>query len=50
MIPKPNKPDYSSEEAYRPIALLNCLGKVLEKLMAVRLGQIVELHNLLHAD
>jgi hypothetical protein len=50
MIPKPNKPDYSSVKAYRPIALLNCLGKVLEKLMAVRLGQMAESHNLLHAD
>jgi hypothetical protein len=50
VIPKPNKPDYSSVKAYRPIVLLNCLGKVLEKLMAVRLGQMVESHNLLYAD
>jgi hypothetical protein len=33
IIPKPNKPDYSSVKAYHPIALLNCLGKVIEKLM-----------------
>jgi hypothetical protein len=28
VIPKPNKPDYSNPKAYRPIALLNCLGKL----------------------
>jgi hypothetical protein len=50
VIPKPNKPDYSSVKAYRPIALLNCLGKVLERLMATRLGQMVESHNILNAD
>ncbi|PBK91135.1 hypothetical protein ARMGADRAFT_886314, partial [Armillaria gallica] len=27
---KPNKPDYSNPRAYRLIALLECLGKVLE--------------------
>jgi hypothetical protein len=34
VIPKPNKPNYSNPKAYRPIALLNCLRKVLEKLMS----------------
>jgi hypothetical protein len=34
IIPKPNEPDYSDPKAYRPIALLNCLRKILEKLMA----------------
>jgi hypothetical protein len=38
VIPKPNKPDYSTIKAYYPIALLNCLGKILEKLMAMHLG------------
>jgi ribonuclease HI len=50
VIPKPNKPDYSSVKAYRPIALLNCLGKILEKLMATRLSQMAESHDLLHDD
>jgi hypothetical protein len=50
VIPKPNKPDYSTPKAYRPIALLNCLGKVLEKLMATRLGTMAEAHDLLHPD
>jgi hypothetical protein len=50
VIPKPNKPDYSNPKAYRPIALLNCLGKVLEKLMASRLSGMAETHDLLHPD
>jgi hypothetical protein len=36
--------------AYRPVALLNCLGKVLEKLMASRLAYLTERHGLLHED
>jgi hypothetical protein len=50
VIPKPNKPDYSNPKAYRPIALLNCLGKVLEKLMATHLSSMSESHNLLQPD
>jgi hypothetical protein len=50
VIPNPNKPDYSTLKAYRPIALLNCLGKSLEKLMATHLGQLAESHNILHVD
>lgn len=37
VIPKPNKPDYSRAKAYRPIVLLNCLGKLFEKMLARRL-------------
>jgi hypothetical protein len=50
VIPKPNKPDYSAIKAYRPIALLNCLGNILEKLMAMCLGQLAESHDILHID
>jgi hypothetical protein len=50
VIPKPNKPDYSNPKAYHPIALLNCLGKVLEKLKATRLSSMSGSHNLLHPD
>ena len=42
VIPKPNKPDYSSPKAYRVIALPNCLGKVLEKIVARRLSYYAE--------
>jgi ribonuclease HI len=31
---KPNKPDYSKPRAYRLITLLECLGKLLEKIVA----------------
>ena len=50
IIPKPSKPDYSIPKAYRVISLLNCLGKVLEKIFATRLGYLANttarlLHN-----
>jgi len=35
VIPKPGKPDYSKARAYRVIALLNSLGKVVEKVAAI---------------
>jgi hypothetical protein len=50
IIPKPNKPDYRSVKAYCPTALLNCIGKILEKLMATRLAHMAEAHHLLHPD
>ncbi|KAI5116547.1 hypothetical protein M0805_001288 [Coniferiporia weirii] len=34
VIPKPNKPDPSLPRAFRPIALLECMGKLLEKIVA----------------
>jgi hypothetical protein len=50
IIPKPNKLDYSSIKAYCPIVLLNCLGKVMETIMATCLRQLVEMHDILHID
>ncbi|KAK7912203.1 hypothetical protein PG985_014684 [Apiospora marii] len=38
VLPKRNKPDYSRPKAYRPISLLPCLSKLLEKLFANRLA------------
>ena len=35
-IAKPNKADYSLPKAYRPISLLECCGKLLEKVVASR--------------
>ena len=43
---KPRKPDYSLPRAYRLIQLLECLGKVLEAIVAKRLGYLVGRHNL----
>src|SRR5215213_3356834 len=50
IIPKPNKSDYTTPKAYRIIALLNCLGKVLEKILATRLSYYVEKHDLLNKE
>jgi hypothetical protein len=50
IMPKPNKPDYSSVKAYCPIALLNCMGKILQNLMVTRLVQMAEAYYLLHPD
>ncbi|KAJ3520538.1 hypothetical protein NMY22_g12711 [Coprinellus aureogranulatus] len=36
IIPKPNKPAYSTPKVFRPIVLLNTLGKLLEKLISKR--------------
>jgi hypothetical protein len=37
IIPKPGKPSYSTPKAFRPIVLLNTLGKLVEKMLACRL-------------
>ena len=47
VLRKPQKPTYNVAKAYRPIALLNTLGKVLEKIVARRVSALVEEHNLL---
>ncbi|KAF8689775.1 hypothetical protein AX14_003166 [Amanita brunnescens Koide BX004] len=50
IIPKPNKPDYTIPKAYRPIALLNTLGKLLTKVLTNRLQHDAAEHNILHRD
>jgi ribonuclease HI len=47
VLRKPGKPDYSVPGAYRPISLLNTLGKLLEAVMARRLSHLAEKHSLL---
>jgi hypothetical protein len=47
VIPKPHKPDYSLAKAYRPISLLECTGKLLEKVVANRLGTDKRNHQLI---
>src|SRR6266850_6001257 len=47
IIPKPNKPDYSAAKAYHPISLLECCGKLLEKVVANRLSSDVNHFDLL---
>jgi ribonuclease HI len=47
---KPGKDDYSVPKAWRPITLLNTLGKLLEAIIAARLSQAAEAYNLLPAS
>ena len=47
VLKKPGKSDYSSPGAYRPIALLDTLGKVLEAIVARRISNIAERYCLL---
>ena len=42
-----DKRDYSDPGAWRPIALLSTLGKVFESVIAQRLSNLAEQHNLL---
>jgi Reverse transcriptase (RNA-dependent DNA polymerase) len=44
---KPRKGNYSFLKAYRPIALLNTMGKLLETVIARRLSQLAETYDLL---
>jgi Reverse transcriptase (RNA-dependent DNA polymerase) len=37
VVPKPGKSDYSLPKSYRPVALIECLSKLLEKVMAKRI-------------
>lgn len=48
ILKKPGKPDYAAPKAYRVISLLNCLGKVSERILAQRLGHLAETTTLLH--
>jgi len=42
VILKPNKPDYGVAKAYSVITLLNCLGKVVEKVAANAIAEECE--------
>jgi len=44
---KPNKPAYNVPKSYQPIQLLECMGKVVEKIVASRLLFDVGKYNLL---
>ncbi|KAF8700287.1 hypothetical protein AX14_000808 [Amanita brunnescens Koide BX004] len=48
IIPKPKKTDYTLPKSYRPIALLNTLGKLLTKIIANRLQFDAAACSLLH--
>jgi len=48
IIPKPNKPSYDNPKTFRPIVLLNTLGKLIEKVIAERLQFYVTSNNFIH--
>ena len=48
IIPKPDKSLYNHPKAFRPIVLLNTLGKLIEKVIAKRLQFIVTSNNFIH--
>lgn len=47
-IPKPNKRDLTSPRSWRPISLLSCLGKGLERLVAQRVSIAAITQKTLH--
>jgi retron-type reverse transcriptase len=50
IIPKPGKPTYSTPKLFRPIVLLNTLGKLLEKMLAHHLQFDGVTHNVFHPN
>ena len=48
MIAKPGRRDLTTPRAWRPISLLSCLGKGLERLIARRLAWAAIHHKVLH--
>jgi hypothetical protein len=47
VIPKPGKTNYTTAKSYHPISLLECTGKVLEKIIAACLTSDVDHFDLL---
>jgi hypothetical protein len=47
VLNKPNKPDYSQAKAYRPISLLECTAKLMEKIITKRVNEDILRANLL---
>ena len=50
VLRKPNKPDYTKPNAYRPIALECTIGKLLESIITELLSYLIETHDLLPAN
>jgi hypothetical protein len=46
VIPKPNRADYTLAKNFRPISLLECLGKLLEKVVAKLIYRDMSRHSL----
>ncbi|KAJ3563831.1 hypothetical protein NP233_g8682 [Leucocoprinus birnbaumii] len=50
IIPKPGKPMYLTLKSFRPIALLNTLGKLIEKMISTRLQFGCVKHEVFHLN
>jgi len=48
VIPKPNKKSYDSLKSFRPIILLNTIGKLIKKVIGERLQFITAANNFIH--
>jgi len=48
VIPKPNKASYNTSKSFRPIVLLNMLGKLIKKVIGDRLQFYVISNNFIH--
>ena len=48
IIPKPNKESYNSPKSFRPIILLNTLGKLIKKVIGDRLQFHLISNNFIH--
>ena len=48
VIPKPNKSSYDSPKSFRPIVLLNTVGKLIKKVIGDRLQFHSVLNNFIH--
>jgi len=47
VIPKPGKSNYFALKSYRPISLLDCLGKLMEKAVAKRITHAIDMEEVL---
>ena len=50
ILRKSNKPDYTKTNTYRPIALENTIGKIIESIITELLSYLIETHDLLPAN
>ena len=49
VLRKPDKDDYTAPKSYRPIALMNTIGKVMDAVIARRLSHLAETYHVLPA-
>jgi hypothetical protein len=47
VIPKPDRPDYSLPKAHHPISLLECISKLLEKVVTQQIQHNLTTHDLI---